>query len=238
MFDCETRHWWYTGLRAILLQTIRKIGLSGASRILDAGCGTGGNLREIQALAPASCGIDLSSHASRYWRQRGVERACRASINELPFRNECFDLALCVDVLECREVDEIRAYRELWRVTRRGGHLLVVVPAYPWLIEEKHHRAVHASRRYSRPRLEWLLRSAPVRILRVTHLFMTVFPAVTAYRLYNRFLAPPDPRPRSDVRMSAPLVNRLLRGIVDVERRWLDRGDLPFGSSFLAVLRK
>ncbi|MBM3288825.1 MAG: methyltransferase type 11, partial [Candidatus Hydrogenedentes bacterium] len=44
MFRVEDRHWWYTGLRAMLDLVWARHAPRGPVRMLDVGCGTGANL--------------------------------------------------------------------------------------------------------------------------------------------------------------------------------------------------
>lgn len=158
LFDFETSYWWYHGLHGVILDELRALDLPVNARILDAGCGTGGNLANLQAQSGnRGYGFDFSPHASAFWDRRRLERVSRASINEIPFADGAFDAVMSIDVLESDAVDEARACAELWRVTKPGGYLMLVVPAYDWLLTEEHHRAVHASRRYSRRRVAALL---------------------------------------------------------------------------------
>jgi hypothetical protein len=53
-----------------------------------------------------------------------------ADITRLPFADESFDLAVCSHVLEHVE-DDVAAMRELRRVLRPGGSVLVLVPQAP-----------------------------------------------------------------------------------------------------------
>lgn len=239
LFDLETNYWWFRGLRAFLSDAFRGVGLTGTGRFLDAGCGTGQTLVEMgRTLASDAFGFDLSPHAATYWRRRGLSRMCRASINEIPFGDAMFDAVVSVDVLESDGVDEQRAFAELWRVTRPGGLLALVVPAYSWLKTESHHRAVSASRRYTKPSVLSLLRSRPVQVLRLTHLFATVFPLVAALRLALRCLGGKPARPRSELMALPGLANAALTWLMSLERALLRTIDLPLGSSILALARK
>jgi hypothetical protein len=127
----------------------------------------------------------------------------------------------------------------LGRVVKDGGLIILIVPAYDWLLTKEHHRAVHASRRYSRQQVLSLLNNQPVELVRVTHLFASLLPAVACYRLALRYLANDSKtQPRSELRQLPPLLNELLCRIMNIERRILRRIDLPFGSSIMAVVRK
>jgi SAM-dependent methyltransferase len=239
LFDLEATHWWFRGMRAFVADAVRAAGVPPAALLLDAGCGTGQTLAELgRDLAPAAFGFDLSPHAAAFWPRRGPLRACRASVHDVPFRDGTFDAVVAIDLFESDGVDERRAFAELWRVTRAGGVLALVVPAYAWLRTEGHHRAVHASRRYTRSSVRTLLETRPVRILRLTHLFAAVFPAIASLRLLLRTLAGRPARPRSEVTALPATLNGLLASLTDVERRVLRRWEHPVGSSILAVARK
>ena len=88
--------------------------------------------------------------------------------------------------------------------------MLLVVPAYQWLMTPEHHKAVHASRRYSKSRLAALLRKRSVEVIRMTHLFASLFPAVAAYRLGLRLAAgDSEGPPRSELKPMHPALNSL-----------------------------
>ena len=116
---------------------------------------------------------------------------------------------------------------------------MVVVPAYQWLMSPEHHRAVQASRRYSRTRARKLFDGLPVDVARVTHLFASVLPPVALYRSWRRLRdGRGNGQPRSEIDPPAGPLNTLLFHAVNWEHRWLERHDLPFGSSLLVVARK
>ena len=162
------------------------------------------------------------------------------SISAIPVADAACDAVVCADVLETisDELEE-RAYRELWRVVRPGGILVVVVPAYPWLLNEEHHRAVHAVRRYTKPRLVRLMQTVPLQMQRMTYLFPTLLPLIAVVRLFQKTRRMPRGRPpRSDLRPLPRWVNAALLRIVNAERSLLRGMDFPFGSSLCAVARK
>jgi SAM-dependent methyltransferase len=235
----EAVHWWFVGLRAALVETLRKAGLGPSSLVLDAGCGTGKLLRHLDdQLAVRGVGIDRSPHAVPIWKRRGLRAACRASVNALPFKNGSFDAAVCIDVLECDGVDQDRAYGELCRVVRSGGIVALVVPACRWLHSAAHHRAVHAVRRYRKPDVRALIARGPVTIQRLTSLFPCFLPAIAMYRWWERLTASAVALPRSEIRTVTPWLNGILARWAGVEGRWVARLGAPFGSSILAVVRK
>lgn len=95
----------------------------GGGRILEAGCGTGLILRGLQALSRQAVGIDLSSRMLSFAQQRGLT-VIQSTVETLPFPDNTFDTVVSFKVLA--HVPEIRAtVKELARVTRPGGHLLL-----------------------------------------------------------------------------------------------------------------
>lgn len=240
LFDFESSYWWYRSLHAVLVETLLSLGLNAESSVLDAGCGTGQNLANIQEqITTQACGFDLAPEAAPFWARRGLRRVCQASINDIPFSDRSFDAVVSVDVLECDAVDEDKACGELWRVVKDRGYLILVVPAYDWLMTPEHHKAVRATRRYSRAKLAALLQQRGMQVVRMTHLFGSLLPLVAAYRLGLRyFKGNAEGPPRSELKPMHPLINNSLIGVMSVERRLLRVGDIPFGSSILAVAQK
>jgi 2-polyprenyl-3-methyl-5-hydroxy-6-metoxy-1,4-benzoquinol methylase len=93
--------------------------LPSGMRVLDAGCGEG-VLVEEYADRLGIVGVD-PHYGSRYVHQ--------ASLLDLPFDDGAFDRALCLDVLEhLRYEEQPGALRELHRVLKADGELLVSVP--------------------------------------------------------------------------------------------------------------
>jgi len=87
-------------------------------RLLDAGCGTG---RRLPSDAAMAAGIDLSPEMLSAGGQAMV---AAADVRALPFEKDCFDLIWCRLVLGHLADPEL-AYRELARVCKVGGHLMV-----------------------------------------------------------------------------------------------------------------
>jgi len=57
LFEFETSYWWYRGLRRILMDSVHA-----SPRILDAGCGTGKTLQDIQEhITPHAFGFDVAT---------------------------------------------------------------------------------------------------------------------------------------------------------------------------------
>jgi SAM-dependent methyltransferase len=158
----------------------------------------------------------------------------QASALTLPFRDASFDVVAAFDVVEHCD-PEAQALSELKRVLRPGGRLLLSVPAYQWAWTDHDVRAGH-HRRYTRPRLLAAVRGAGFDVRRCSYGFAGVFPAFAAERLLRRVrpAAPGD----DSLPQPSPVVERALLGASRLESRWLQRRDLPFGSSIFLAAEK
>ncbi len=103
---------------------VSKFAPAGAA-ILDAGCGTGLNLRN---LPPTAVGIDINPRNLELIRSRLPHHVVEGDIEAMPFPDGSFDTILCTEVLEHVPAPET-ALREFNRVLRPGGVLIGSVPA-------------------------------------------------------------------------------------------------------------
>ena len=239
-FELENDYWWLRGQREIVLDLVRGYPLPESPRVLDAGCGTGKTLQTaLSELGKKSNGFDFSSYALPYLRRRGlVGHICQASVNGIPFPAGTFDVALCLGVLDLEEVDEPRAWEELWRVVKPGGLIVIVVPAHRWLLSA-HDQPIHTVRRYRREDVRRLIKRCPTRLLRLTHLYPSLLVPIAAVRIARRWMSRNDGKAaRSDLRSLPSPVNKALYGMVSLERKLLHTVDFAFGSSILAIAQK
>ncbi len=237
LYEAELDHWRFRAMRRVLLEALRRerARRGGAPlRVLDAGCGCGGTTLSLTALG-TTVGVDAHPRALAFAARRGALQLVRASVGALPFPDASFDAAISADVLYHRAVsDDAAALREIGRVCRPGGPVLLWLPAYDWL-RSAHDDAVHTVRRYDRRRVRALARSAGLEAEQVSGVQAPLLPLAIARRLLER-------------RSSGPRVARLQRGprpigaaleaILAVEGAALGRISLPFGLSIFARLRR
>lgn len=235
----EYRHWWHGGMRALTLAMLDPVyGQRTDLDILDAGCGTGGNLhflRRYTHTGGSIIGLDREMLALELATPTLPGVLARGSVLALPFANDSFDLATSFDVLYHRGVpDEVAALCEVRRVLRPGGRILLRLPAYDFL-RGKHDRAVHTRRRYWATGVRHMLNAAGFVVERWSYVNTLLFPVALAQRTLETVL-PAVEREESDLTLPSPLVNHALRMPFAVEAAWLELGRrFPFGLSVLCL---
>jgi ubiquinone/menaquinone biosynthesis C-methylase UbiE len=238
-FLAEREHFWFKGFRQFIAPLIDRA-LAGVSspRALDCGCGTGTNMALLASRAEVF-GFDLTRSGLQYARAQGGERVARASITHIPFRSGEFDLATSFDVLVClTEEQESRAMRELARVLKPGGGLVVNVAALE-LLRGSHSVLAEEVRRYTKAMLRTALDRGGLQVERMTYTNFTLFPMMLASRTWQRMRG--VHRPEEIVReiaVPSPPVNAALTAVLSLEARALRSIDMPIGSSILCLARK
>jgi SAM-dependent methyltransferase len=228
----EDRHWWYQGRRRVLERTIERLELPKHARILDAGCGSGRNMVEL-AHHGVVTGIELSRTSVELARERDVGEVLEGSVMDTPFDDASFDLTVSLDVIEHLE-DDVGALRELRRVTKPGGALLVTVPAYQWLWSG-HDEINHHHRRYNRRTLLTAAESAGWHLEHSTHFNSLLLPAAILLRALERF-KPSTTKSSLDLWVPPTPLNWALRQPLHLEAAVIGHGgSIPAGLSLLAV---
>lgn len=253
MWRVEREHFWFVGTRDILLEVLRReLGGSDAisrARILDVGCGTGYTQHRLPP--PLDGGlrvaVDRSPIALRLARRQdpGASRAevrepvlVQADATRLPLADGCLDVALALDVLEHLD-DDVAGARELGRVVRPGGRVIVTVPAWRALWSD-HDVALHHRRRYTRPEIVGVLERAGLRVQHATYFNTLLFPLVATMRVAGRLrqrLLGSRAGAESDARLPPRPLNKLLHRVLSSERHVVGRVPLPLGVSILVVAR-
>lgn len=226
----EDDHWWYRNTRALAADLLEPY-LSRAGRLLDAGCGPGGNGAWLAEHGDV-VGVDLSPEALAFVSaRRPSTRPVQASLEALPFSDASYDGVIALTVL-CSVPDDATAVRELARVTRPGGAVLLMEPAFDSL-RRAHDATVHSLRRYRRATLAELATAAGLSVHRCTYAYSFLAPPAITLAGLDRLRGRRDQPGGSDVdkrtldRAFAPLATR--------ERAWLARHDVPVGTSLLVV---
>jgi len=205
-------------------------------RIWDAGAGIG----SVSELLSERCDLLLATEFTesnmealreRFAGREGVrvEFCDLAGDEALAFSGHDLDTVITLDVLEHLE-DDARALRIYYEVLRPGGHLLIKVPAHPFLYGTMDKASLHR-RRYTKRELRAKLQAAGFRVKRLRHMNLA---ATLPYLIKGRILKRESNFSISIDGSKLGFYNRLMP--------WLERAERilppPCGLSLVAVGEK
>ena len=229
----EADHWWFKARRRIIADMIARLGLPPHAKILEAGCGPGGNLRMLSGFGDV-VGLEPDAETRAYAAEHtGVAVEGGQLPADLPFAPETFDLVCAFDVIEHVD-DDAAAVAALSRLARPGGFMATTVPAQAWMWS-RHDELHHHKRRYRMAPYRRLFEAAGLTIVKSSFFNTALFPAIAAVRVAKMLTG--STAADDDAMPPAP-VNDLLTGLFGAERFWLRRAPLPFGVSILLIARK
>ncbi|MFN0316713.1 MAG: class I SAM-dependent methyltransferase [Burkholderiales bacterium] len=234
MRTAEDEHWWFVGRRAIVRSVLSRLSLPASARILDIGCGTGGNLSLFSEYGEV-VGIEPEDLARKFAQERCAGVIYKGGLpGNLPTNLGAFDVVFMLDVLEHLD-DDSAALRSVAKLLRPEGRIVIAVPAFPILWgphdEEHHHR-----RRYRHAMLARRMADAGLTAERITYFNTWLFPVACMVRLIHRLV--PSRKEAAGLDIPFAPINRFLAWVLGSERHLIGRFALPFGVSLLAVARK
>ena len=231
-------HWFYRGKRAIVRHWIdRTVRLGPDDLLIDAGMGTGTWLVEMAARCRV-LGLDAHRESLDLARPR-VEavggRVLETSLERVALADGCATVVTLMDVLEHLD-DDRAALREMVRLTRPGGVLVITVPTLRGLWSDwdvlMHHR-----RRYHRREFLALLDPAEVELLHCAYFNTLMLPPIWLARAWRRWFPPRPGAPLAEEVVPLRPLNALLYQALVTPACW-GWFRPPVGVSLLAVLRR
>lgn len=243
VFSIQDRHWWGRNRRQLSLDLLKRFGAAQRCQHIDIGCGTGQNLRLLEALAPSRIvGVDVSPIALAFARKAGPEcQLVRSDINAaLPFPDQTFDVATIFNVLYHSWVkSEVAMVKEARRILKSNGLLLVTEPAFPALARQLD-VADMAKCRYRLKPFAALLRESGFEVLFASYFTSFGAPIILAMKamkaLTRRRAASTD---AADVSPMHPLLDTTFYRLARIEARLLKTAlRMPFGTTIICVARR
>lgn len=231
--DSQDEHWWFVGRRRIVARLIERFAaLPANARVLEAGCGYGGNLAMLGQFGRVDA-FEFDDAARAHAASIAERSVAYGKLpDDIGFDNESFDLIALLDVLE--HIDEdVASLQALGSRLTPNGSLVLTVPAVPWLWS-KHDEVHHHKRRYTKALLAERLSAAGLETAGIGYFNSLLFPVALAQRMAAKVTgesnshdtAPPEP------------LNAALTSIFSAERALVGRVPLPIGLSLFAVARK
>ena len=181
----------------MLAHELGPAGSSPERSILDVGCGTGSMLPLLGRFGAAQ-GVDTEPKAIELCHERGLTAARLYDGSRLPFDDAEFDVACAFDVIE-HIPDDVAALRDMARVVRPGGRLVLTVPAFPFLWGPQDEIS-HHERRYTRATLRAAVAAAGADLRHMSFFNTLLFPPIAAVRV----LRPARPQASSSPTSRSP----------------------------------
>jgi SAM-dependent methyltransferase len=239
-FEAEQRHFWFRGFKRFVAPLVEEA-TAGRSNptLLDAGCGTGANLVFLQRYGTVF-GLELFWRGIQLGHSLGLPRLIQGSVTHLPIADESIDVVLSFDVLYCLETpDEQAAIREMFRVIRRGGFVVVNVAALD-MLKGDHSALGGEVRRYTKRDLQEKLTRGGFDVKRLTYTNASLFPITATVRALQRLRGiKADEHNKGDFYIPPAPVNAAFSAVLAFESKLVAAGmNMPVGSSLLCLARK
>ena len=234
----DRHHWYYVARREIVRCWIDRFATLAPNDVLiDAGMGTGSFLVDMSSRCRV---IGLDDHAeslaiARPRLEAVGGTALQTTLESVDLPAECAAVVTMMDVLEHVD-DDLAAVREMRRLLRPGGLLVMTVPAISWLWSDWDDLMHHRRRYYLRDTLR--LAEAGGFHVECARYFnsLSLLPAA-AVRTYRRIRPIRPDESRAEDRMPVAPINAALRWwlVNAATMRWVAE---PIGLSVLGVWRK
>jgi len=240
--ELEKNHWWFQGRRRVYIGLLKAhLGNNTRGKALDLGCGLGGFLPDLHKLGYDVYAADTDLTSLKHCRERGFGNVLLSDSYSLPFADDSFDLITLFDAIEHIE-DDHRAMREVARVLKPGGKVIISVPAYAFLFANNDRVAQHY-RRYNRPGVRALYQQAGLEVERNTHtnvlLFPLILPSVLIIKLLEKMIDREQKAGHSNLSWPIPRwLNAILYRIFASELVFSRHFDWPLGHSIAAIAGK
>jgi SAM-dependent methyltransferase len=211
-----------------------------APAILEIGCSSGFLLKNMVNAFPTATivGADVVREPLfKLATELPSVPLMRFDLLRCPLPSESFDAVVMLNVLEHIE-DDVGALRQVYRLLKPGGVVVIEVPAGPHLYDAYDKTLMHF-RRYRISDVANKLQKVGFAVSRSSHLGFLVYPAFAYVKRRNQRV-----RPSEDLRKlvvsqaSETSTNWLLKAAMTLERHLGSLFSFPFGVRCLAVGKK
>lgn len=236
MYELENYHWWFKGLHELVEHYVQQLNHSNL-HILDAGCGTGA-MSEILAKYGTVDSIDFSPEAIDFCKKRGLKNIVLQDLNDWQGKDRYYDIIVSLDVLYHQGIiDDAEIIRRFYRSLKEGGILIINLPAFESL-RRGHDVVVKSARRYTRKKVEDILRESGFSIHIITYRLPLLFILIKLIKALQFFIRSSFLE-RSDTRPLPAIINRFFLTMVRIENQIIRSNiNIFFGSSVFAVAKK
>jgi len=224
----ESKHWWFKARGEIIEKTIKK-NVSNKLKILDFGSGSGTNIKILNKFGTVYV-YEKNKQIREYLKKKFKRDKKITIINNL--KKYKFDLILAADVIEHIKNDHL-IIRTLNQILKKGGKLIITVPAFQFLYSKKD-KVLRHYRRYTIYGLKKKLNE--FKILKISYfnffLFIPLCIIILFYKIFNlQFIEKVENIPNK-------FINKFLYLIFRAEKLFINKINFPFGLSILSIVEK
>jgi 2-polyprenyl-3-methyl-5-hydroxy-6-metoxy-1,4-benzoquinol methylase len=237
-YALERENWWFKVRAAIIMERLEKTILSSPNlQILNIGAATG-RTSELLGQFGTVTSVEYDKTCCDFTNEKLGMHIINASITELPFEAESFDVVCAFDVIEHVENDAL-AVQEMKRVCKPSGIIAVTVPAFQQLWSQ-HDVVNHHFRRYVMPIVVNLFQPEISSIVYKTYFNTLLFPPIWIFRRISNLFPVKRAGAGSDFSVigKKSIFNPVLFHLFNLEKMLLRYVSFPFGVSILICWKK
>ena len=210
-YKLEREGWWFKARLSILENYCQAIITNPDMKILNVGAATGATSEMLSKYGKVTS-LEYDEFCCKFLKEKTGIEAINASLTELPFENNSYDMICAFDVIEHIENDN-KAVEEIYRVLKPKGKYFITVPAFQSLWSN-HDVVNHHFRRYKKKQLNKLIESTNLKIDHSTYFNFWLFIPISI----TRFILNNIPRKKdsnlsgsdNEILQSSNIINRIL----------------------------
>jgi SAM-dependent methyltransferase len=242
-YQLERKHWWFRArmeiLETLLIKHV-KSSFKKELKILNVGVATGATSIMLEKHGNVTS-LEYDRDCCDFLRETVGIDAVNASLTELPFENDSYDVICGFDVIEHIENDNL-AVSEIYRVLKKGGFVYLTVPAFQSLWSS-HDIVNHHFRRYRMKDFSQLIKNQNFEIVRKTYFNFILFLPVYVFRVISKLIKKEKREETAgsdfDHFSGKDSLNSVFYRIFRIEKALLkNKINFPFGISALLIAKK
>ena len=229
----EKEHWWYKGRRKIISLLVKEFIVKKKKiKILDFGAGSGTNTIMLSKYGDVY--VYEKDKKSQEYLKKKFDKINNIFVLDRINKNDLFDFIVATDVIEHINDDET-VIKILFNALKKDGNILLTVPAYNFLYNERDKLIGHF-RRYNNKMLKNLTKEY-FKIIKLSYYNFFLFPlslilfVMIKIIKIKSFITSAEKTPNS-------ILNNFLYRIFSSERFFLKYINFPFGNSIVCLAKK
>lgn len=220
------RSWWYRARARVSRTALERAHVLRVADVLDFGAGFGGMYESLRQSGERIYAFEPDKEADAAARKRGY--ADVFPTEEAALTANTYDLIGAFDVVEHIENDHA-FLRHAFASLKPGGHIVITVPAFPflWSIHDVNH---HHYRRYTKASMTAALETSGFEVVYKSYWNMCLSIPAGLMRLLGR---------SGEGALALPYwLDTIFYTVLSIENVLMKFTSLPFGTSLVVVARK